>query len=69
MIVWRPLMDTLICTVALARAMQVGNTAEIDRLISELERLLRPEDLVILLEGLLGDVLPESLPPPLVACA
>ena len=62
-------MDTLICTVALARAMQVGNTAEIDRLISELERLLRPEDLVILLEGLLSDVLPESLQPTLVACA
>jgi len=62
-------MDTLICTVALARAMQVGNTAEIDRLISELEQLLRPEDLVILLEGLLSDVLPESLQPTLVACA
>ena len=62
-------MDALIYTVALAHAMQVGNTAEIDRLITALERLLRPEDLVILLEGLLGDVLPESLPPPLVACA
>jgi len=42
-------MDAPLYTVALADAMHVGNTAEMDRLIGEVEQLLRPEDLVILL--------------------
>lgn len=56
-------MDALLLTIKLSAAVRAGDLAAINTLIARLEQLLSAEDLLVVLEGVLGQFPPE---PPLV---
>jgi len=64
-------MDNLMLTLNLAFALRDGDPATMTHLIEELEARLGPADLAVLLEGLLGEEVPEPEPTPLplASCA
>ena len=64
-------MDTLMLTLKLAIALRDGDPTRISQLIAALEARLGPADLAVILEGLLGEDVPEPEPTPLplASCA